>query len=73
MGKKKILKLILVIMMILTASGVTIAWLSTSLSNSISATASVHKAYFLGEGTEEEPYLIESPVQLYYFAWLQDT
>ena len=72
MRKKNFLKIFLVVLVIMLTGGITIAWLSTSLSNSISATASVHKAYFRGEGTDEKPYLIESPAQLYYFAWLQD-
>ncbi len=43
---------------------------TTAEADSISGSST--SAYFKGKGTEENPYLIESARQLYYFNWLQD-
>ena len=49
------------------------AWFSHNQLNSpANITGNVHKNYFeSGNGTQEAPYVIASPVQLYYFSWLQ--
>ena len=50
------------------------AWMSDNgLSSPIDITSNVHKTYFNGGvGSAVDPYQIHTPLQLYYFAWLQD-
>ena len=66
-----ILATVLVVALLLQA--VSFAWISDNgLSSLVNITGNVHKNYFAyGEGTAEKPYGIATPVQLYYFAWLQ--
>ncbi len=50
----------------------TFAWLNVGIQSDVKMTASVHGSYFeSGDGTENNPYEIARPIQLYYFAWLQ--
>ena len=50
------------------------AWMSDNgMSSPIDITSNVHKTYFeSGDGSKETPYVIANPLQLYYFAWLQN-
>jgi len=49
------------------------AWMGNSTENEIAITGSIRRSYFeRGTGTSENPYVIARPIQLYYFAWLQD-
>lgn len=50
------------------------AWISDNgMSSPIDITSNVHKTYFeSGDGTDKTPYVIAEPLQLYYFAWLQN-
>ena len=66
-----ILATVLVVALLLQA--VSFAWISDNgLSSLVNITGNVHKNYFAyGEGSEDAPYGIATPVQLYYFAWLQ--
>lgn len=50
------------------------AWMSDNgLSSPIDITSNVHKTYFNGgDGTQENPYEIATPLQMYYFGWLQN-
>ena len=66
-----VLFLCIVITLLLQSAG--LAWMSDNgMSSPIHITSNVHKQYFEGgTGTKEDPYQIASPIQLYYFAWLQ--
>ena len=49
------------------------AWIGNSTENEIAITGSIRRSYFeRGNGTSNSPYVIARPMQLYYFAWLQD-
>ena len=49
------------------------SWCVNKLSTNISITSNVVGSYFeQGDGTEDTPYVIARPIQLYYFAWLQN-
>lgn len=49
------------------------SWLSDTIYKEISVTASTRESYFeRGDGSQENPFIIARPVQLYYLAWLQD-
>lgn len=51
----------------------TFSWWVNNLSTNISITANLLGSYFeQGDGTEDTPYVIARPIQLYYFAWLQN-
>lgn len=57
--------------------GSSFAWFSNSQSieennNGVSVTGSIQAKYFNGTGTADDPYLISTPIQLYYFSWLQN-
>ena len=66
-----VLFLCIVITLLLQSAG--LAWMSDNgMSSPVHITSNVHKQYFEGgNGTKEDPYQIASPIQLYYFAWLQ--
>ena len=64
--------IILIAVICLSVIVPTFAWFFDELNVPMSITAHVHQNYFNGQGTEEDPYEIEYPVQLFYFAWLQD-
>lgn len=74
--KKRMIALSLCLCMAVAASvmalGTLFAWVFKIEEKPLGITSEVHKAYFEGEGTADSPYLIAYPVQLYYFAWLQD-
>ena len=74
--KKRIIALslclILAVAVSVSALGTLFAWIFVIEEKPLGITSEVSKAYFEGEGTEESPFLIAQPVQLYYFAWLQD-
>ena len=71
--KRSTTVLALTLVLVLLAAPLTYAWLSYSLTQSVGMTAYVHKAYFeSGDGSAESPFEIKTPVQLYYFAWLQN-
>ena len=65
--------LIVALTVVLLVQAVGLAWMSDNgLSSPIDITSNVHKAYFeSGDGSKEAPYVIATPLQLYYFAWLQ--
>ena len=71
--KKTSVILVVVITVTLLLQTFSLAWISDNgLSSLINITGNVHKNYFeYGDGTADYPYGIASPVQLYYFAWLQ--
>lgn len=71
--KKSSAILLVVLAISLLLQSLSLAWISDNgLSSPVDITAHVHKNYFeYGNGTAEEPYGIASPVQLYYFSWLQ--
>ena len=49
------------------------AWYMKQFTASISVTANIIDSYFeQGNGTEDTPYVIARPMQMYYFAWLQN-
>ena len=50
-----------------------VAWFNNIRDAKPNISASVHASYFAGgDGSAENPFQINLPVQLYYFAWLQD-
>ena len=67
-----VLAVYLVLMILLAPVGY--AWLSDNgMSSFLGVTGHVHKSYFeSGDGSPEAPFEIARPVQLYYFAWLQN-
>lgn len=71
--KKTVTVLIVALTVVLLVQAVGLAWMSDNgLSSPIDITSNVHKAYFeSGDGSKETPYVIATPLQLYYFAWLQ--
>lgn len=71
--KRTSLFLVIVITVAMLVQTFSLAWMSDNgLSSIINVSGAVHKNYFAyGKGTEDEPYGIAHPVQLYYFAWLQ--
>ena len=71
--KKSSAILLVVLAISLLLQSLSLAWISDNgLSSPVDITANVHKNYFeYGNGSVEEPYGIASPVQLYYFSWLQ--
>ena len=71
--KKSSAILLVVLAISLLLQSLSLAWISDNgLSSPVDITANVQKHYFeYGNGTVEEPYGIASPVQLYYFSWLQ--
>ena len=66
-----VLFLCIVITLLLQSAG--LAWMSDNgMSSPVHITSNVHKQYFEGgTGEVDDPYQIASPIQLYYFAWLQ--
>ncbi|MCR4660504.1 MAG: hypothetical protein K5765_00710, partial [Clostridia bacterium] len=49
------------------------SWFSDTRTVKPQINSSVLGSYFEdGTGTSDDPYIIKRPVQLYYFAWLQD-
>ena len=49
------------------------AWYINKLSTKLNIEADIVGSYFeQGNGTEDMPYVIHRPIQLYYFAWLQN-
>ena len=66
-----VLFLCIVITLLLQSAG--LAWMSDNgMSSPVHITSNVHKQYFEGgTGKVDDPYQIASPIQLYYFAWLQ--
>lgn len=49
------------------------AWLAYTLTKEIGIIASTRESYFeRGDGSSENPFIIARPIQMYYFAWLQD-
>ncbi len=49
------------------------AWFSNYKDRELNVTGNVRRTYFeRGRGTEDDPYVIARPLQLYYLAWLQD-
>ena len=75
--KKKLIKSVIIlgtaILTGLLAFNSTLAWFANMHDAKPNISGSVHASYFAGgTGTESDPYQINLPVQLYYFAWLQD-
>ena len=72
---KKFVKLSITLLVALTVATVTstLSWLSTGSGVSFNPNfGNVRAAYFEdGDGTENDPYIISSPVHLYNLAWLQ--
>ncbi len=51
----------------------TFAWMVATFSTNITVTGNVVGSYFeQGDGSSQTPYVIVKPIQLYYFAWLQN-
>ena len=49
------------------------AWYINRLATVVNVESSIIGSYFeQGNGTEDTPYVIARPIQMYYFAWLQD-
>lgn len=49
------------------------AWCLNKLATNVVVNSSIIGSYFeQGNGTEDTPYVIARPIQLYYFAWLQN-
>ncbi len=49
------------------------SWLSNPTISDANVDGSIKGSYFEdGDGSEEHPYIIARPIQLYYLAWLQD-
>ena len=71
---KKIAALLLVCLItVMLIQPMGLAWMSDNgLSSPIYITSNVHKTYFhSGDGSKGDPYVIATPLQLYYFSWLQ--
>lgn len=50
-----------------------LSWFSPATVSPIKVDGNVHGSYFeSGNGTEEEPFEIARPIQLYYLSWLQE-
>lgn len=61
------------VMALATALPMVHAWLSNPRVFSADVSGSIRSSYFEdGDGSEEHPYIIARPIQLYYLAWLQD-
>lgn len=77
-SKKTHLKLATALFLTLSFSvGYTIAWFQISKNvqdgdDDVNIIGSIQSQYFTGTGTTNDPYIIETPIQLYYFAWLQN-
>ena len=71
--KKTVTTVLMLLTVALLVQAVGFAWLSDNgLSSPINITSNVHKTYFAGgDGSATDPYVIATPAQLYYFAWLQ--
>lgn len=77
LSKKKPLAMILGVSMFFLAAAVSapsLAWFIEiqDKANTQNMSGVIHGAYFGGSGTEEDPYTISQPKQVYYFSWLQD-
>lgn len=73
--EKKSSSLIFLVVLMIAALFCTPAfsWLMQGYATNISVTANIIGSYFeQGIGTEDRPYVIAKPIQLYYFAWLQN-
>lgn len=71
--KFSVLIVCLVLMFVAICSAPAFAWLMNKFSTNISVSANIIGSYFeQGDGTEDTPYVIVKPMQLYYFAWLQN-
>lgn len=72
---KKIISTValLLVTFALLVNTIGIAWLSDNgMSSAINVEGNLHKSYFQsGDGSKDSPYEIATPVQLYYFSWLQ--
>ena len=72
---KKIISVALLFSLFVTLlmSTIALAWMSDrGMSSPVNITSNLRKSYFeSGNGSKEQPYEIASPVQLYYFSWLQ--
>ena len=72
---KKAISLALVIctLFVLVFNTAGLAWLSDNgMSSIINITGNMHKSYFQsGDGSQDSPFEIANPTQLYYFSWLQ--
>lgn len=75
---KKLMLIITLITTVVTTAvllliGSGYSWFTDTRTTKVKINSSVLGSYFQsGTGTEEDPYEIHTPIQLYYFAWLQD-
>ena len=71
-GRAMFLILLLVATIFAASISISIAWYSNNTRSDTSITGIIHGLYFeRGTGTENDPYVIARPIQLYYFSWLQ--
>ena len=75
-AKKSLIKAIAMLISIVLLSNFfapAFAWYINSLSTYVHVEAGIVGSYFeQGNGTADTPYVIARPIQLYYFAWLQN-
>lgn len=75
MKLKKLFKTVLFISIpafVVSLMSATISWLSTNNEKNLNMSGVVHGSYFQsGDGSEQTPFEIHTPLQLYYFSWLQ--
>ena len=75
---KKLMLIITLITTVLTTAVVLLigsgySWFTDTRTTKVKINSSVLGSYFQsGTGTEEDPYEVHTPIQLYYLAWLQD-
>ena len=72
--KVKIIAMLCAVSLALGCVGTAVfAWFLDKLTTQVNFTATAHRSYFeSGEGTEESPFEIAHPRQLYYLSWLQE-
>ena len=74
MKVKKYLQVVSLVILVTILFTVAVnAWLAYTLTKEIGIIASTRESYFeRGDGSSENPFIIARPIQMYYFAWLQD-